>query len=133
MKIDEKTDLMKNLESYNKKKTELDKIETKIISAIKLKIKAIKENNYVKKISSNPTIFTIKLSNLGSNWDVRSHSNESLADTVINKIESANNLQSIIKILSEIKENKFLMIGKEKIRCNDFFLKEISMILEELA
>lgn len=129
--------LSEDLAAYRKEAERLKTIKQKLSNEIVKAIKGTKENGFVKKISTDPTIFTISSKNLSSvSWDPSYYNNSALAEVLVTKIEGMDDIEKIIEFLKSIVENKQFEDVRSKVRvryrCNDNFVEAIDKIVKSL-
>lgn len=130
--------LSEDLASYRKEAERLKVIKQKLSDEIVKAIRGTKENGFVKKISTNPTIFTINSKNLSSaSWDPSYYNNSALAEVLVNKIEGMDDIDKIIELLKSIVDSKQFEDVRSRVRvryrCNDNFVEAIDKIVKSLA
>lgn len=125
--------LKKELANYRAEMAKVATLRQKVIDEVVKQIHDIEENGYVKTISNNPTIFTVKLSQLSSeSWDPSYYNNKKLGTKLIEKISGISDLEKLIATLENVAKTKQFEVGKEKYRCNDNFVAAINKVLQTL-
>lgn len=122
------------ISEYKKEQEKLNALKEKIRNAFIQQIDSFPQNNFIEQKSTNPSIFIMSSKNLSSqSWSPSFYDNKALAQLVIERIQRMDDIDNIIDFLSDIVDTHcFQAKNKNKVVCNENFVKELEKILKTI-